>query len=290
MIDSAVESPESLRRIAAMLAFAATQMEMGPLVAAVPAGTVAPVVAPVVPAAPIAPSPPAEVMKADAGHASELRDPAQVFGGAAPNPSVPTAPLPIAGNAETSGASTVTTGTAEVELDGAGLPWDQRIHSTPAKKNANGLWRMRRAVDPNLIQTVEAELRVKYPAKVAPVQTTVPLPPGPAAPDVPAPPVAGGAVPSVPAPPAPVTLPGNPAPGVPTGAVVAPGVPDGAAAFRAMMDKYSKEMGPNGRLNKAAMGPLFQQLGIGGWGDLHKRAELIPAVVAECERLAPVAA
>lgn len=302
MIDSAAESPESLRRIAAMLTYAASQMEMAPLATAsstVPAGTV---VVPAAPSLPVAPvvvaSPPVEVMKADAGHASERRDPAQVFGGAAPaapNPSVPAAPLPIAGNVATPDASTVTTGAANadgvVDTDGAGFPWDERIHSTPAKKNANGLWRMRRAVAPQLIQDVEAAMRAagwgKPAAPPAPVQTTVPLPPGPIVPAAPPPVVA---VAPVSAPLAPVTLPGNPAPGVPTGPAGVAGVQTGADAFRLMMDKFSKEMGPNGKLNKAAMGPLFASLGIGGWGDLHKRAELIPAVVAEAERLTAVAA
>jgi hypothetical protein len=287
MIDSAAESPESLRRIAAMLTYAASQMEMAPLAAAT--GTV---VAPAAPIAPVAPLPPVEVMKADAGHASEHRDPAQVFGGAAPAvPLVPAAPSVGTAAAPPAAAPTTEVVSTAVELDGAGLPWDQRIHSTPAKKNANGLWRMRRAVDPNLIQTVEAELRAIYPAKVvAPVQTTVPLPPGPAAVVVPAPPVAGGVVPPVSAPLAPVTLPGNTTPGGAPNPPAVAGVPTGTNAFQVMMDKFSKEMGPNGKLNKAAMGPFFAQLGIGGWGDLYKRADLIPTVVAEAERLTAVAA
>lgn len=299
MIDLAQPNdPANLRRMAALLLATADGAVSLPT-PSVPAGTVVAPAAPIVPAAPVAPSPPVEVMKADAGHASESRDPAQVFGGAAPtapNPSVPAAPLPIAGNAATPDASTVTTGAANtdgvVDTDGAGFPWDERIHSTPAKKNANGLWRMRRAVAPQLIQDVEAAMRAagwgKPAAAPPPVQTTVPLPPGPVV--VPAAPVAVVPVAPVSAPLAPVTLPGNAAPGVPTGPAGVAGVQAGADAFRLMMDKYSKEMGPNGKLNKAAMGPLFAQLGIGGWGDLHKRADLIPAVVAEAERLTAVAA
>jgi hypothetical protein len=73
-----------------------------------------------------------------------------------------------------------------VELDGAGLPWDARIHSGTPTKNANGLWRMRRGVDNPTIEAVEMELRANYPAPVkaaAPVQlSTVTVPAAPVAP------------------------------------------------------------------------------------------------------------
>jgi hypothetical protein len=208
MIDTAVETSVGLRRIAAMLLFSADQID-----GTVPAGTVAAPAAPALPAV-IAPSPPAEVMKADAGHASDLPDPAKVFGGASNVvplvPSVPTPPATIAAPPSAPTTSPAPAG-APVELDGAGLPWDARIHSGTPTKNANGLWRMRRGVDNPTIEAVEMELRANYPAPVkaaAPVQlSTVTVP---AAPVVPAPPMAGAN-----APPAPVTLPGVPTPGSP---------------------------------------------------------------------------
>lgn len=305
MIDSAAESPADLRRIAAMLTFMASQAEMAPLAASVPAGTVVPELPRPSPTMTIVPSPPVEVMKADAGHASELPQapsPAEAFGGASNVvPLVP--PPPSVGSAAAPPAAAPTTEAVSTAVDGAGFPWDERIHSTPATQNANGLWRMRRStaknpVTPELIQSVEAEMRAKgygKPLTPAPLQTTiptapaaptVPLPPtGAVAPDVPAPPVAGVIVPSVPTPPAPVSLPGNGAPGVPPSPAGAGGVPSGADAFRSMMDKFSKEMGPNGRLNKAAIAPYFATIGVSGWGELHKKPELIPGVVAECERL-----
>jgi hypothetical protein len=290
MIDLAQPNdPSNLRRMAALLLATADGI--------VPAGTVA---APAPAAAPIvAPSPPVEVMKANAGHASEQLDPAKVFGGATA-PEVPAVPLvpaaPSVGNAAAPPADQTKTEAVStaVELDGAGFPWDDRIHSTPAARNANGLWRMRRntaknPVTPELIQDVENEMRAKgygvKPTAPAPVQATVPLPPGPVVPDVPAPPVAGVVVPA-----APVSLPGNAAPGLPTGAPGVAGVPTGADAFRMMMDRFSKEMGPNGKLNKAAVAPIFAQVGVSGWGGLHAKPEAIPAVVAECERLTAVSA
>lgn len=274
MIDTAAESPADLRRIAAMLVFAASQVEGS---AAVPAGTVIVASPPAAPIVPVVPALPAvEVMKADAGHASELPDPAKVFGGASNVvPLVPSLPTPPAAEVATAPAAALAA-SGPVELDGAGFPWDARIHSGTPTKNANGLWRMRRGVLPNVIQDVEAELRTNYPAptNAAPL---VPLPPSvPVAPVVPAPPVA---------PAVPVTLPGVPTPGSPVQAPVVAGVPSGNDAFRLMMDKFSKEMGANGRLNKTVMAPIFATLGVTGWQEFFKRPELIPNVTAEAERL-----
>jgi hypothetical protein len=52
-----------------------------------------------------------------------------------------------------------------------------------------------------------------------------------------------------------------------------------------MMDKFSKEMGVNGRLNKTVMAPIFAALGVASWTDFFKRPELIPSITAEAERL-----
>lgn len=44
------------------------------------------------------------------------------------------------------------------EHDANGRPWDARIHSTPAKQNADGTWRAKRGVAAELVAAVEAEL------------------------------------------------------------------------------------------------------------------------------------
>lgn len=44
------------------------------------------------------------------------------------------------------------------EHDANGRPWDARIHSTPAKQNADGTWRAKRGVTAELVAEVEAEL------------------------------------------------------------------------------------------------------------------------------------
>lgn len=45
-----------------------------------------------------------------------------------------------------------------VERDIAGLPWDERIHSSSKTKNADGSWRGRKGVAPGVIVKVKAEL------------------------------------------------------------------------------------------------------------------------------------
>lgn len=54
-----------------------------------------------------------------------------------------------------------------VELDAAGLPWDERIHSSTKSKIANGEWKVKRGVSPATITRVEAELRALMAAAPA---------------------------------------------------------------------------------------------------------------------------
>lgn len=54
-----------------------------------------------------------------------------------------------------------------VDVDSAGLPWDERIHSSSKSTIANGTWKKKRGVDPALVATVEAELRGEEPAAAA---------------------------------------------------------------------------------------------------------------------------
>lgn len=66
-----------------------------------------------------------------------------------------------------------------VQLDAAGLPWDERIHSSSKALVAGGVWRQRRNLDKSILASVEAELRLVYPA---PASLTVGTPPVPVAP------------------------------------------------------------------------------------------------------------
>lgn len=62
-------------------------------------------------------------------------------------------------------------------VDKNGLPWDDRIHSTPAKLTKKGEWRAKRGINDALVAQVEAELRARgqqpQPAQMQPVQQPV---------------------------------------------------------------------------------------------------------------------
>lgn len=62
------------------------------------------------------------------------------------------------------------------ELDSAGMPWDERIHSGSKKTNADGKWKLRKNVDENLVKQVEAENRGAAPTGELPafLRTGVP--------------------------------------------------------------------------------------------------------------------
>lgn len=102
------------------------------------------------------------------------------------------------------------------ELDSAGLPWDQRIHSSSHKKKADGTWKRLRGVDDALVAAVEAELRqvmaadAPKPAAPAGAQPTGPEPTAPVSELTPEP-TAGSVFAQQPAPPAAVEpAPANP--------------------------------------------------------------------------------
>lgn len=69
-------------------------------------------------------------------------------------------------------------------VDAAGLPWDARIHSESKATVADGTWRKRRGVDPELVKQVEAELRGEPAVAATPEVTepsaSIPVPPAPA--------------------------------------------------------------------------------------------------------------
>jgi len=87
------------------------------------------------------------------------------------------------------------------QVDGSGLPWDDRIHSTPAKLTTKNAWRAKRGVTSAEVAAVEAELRARAPQPVMTAPVPVPMAPVPA--------------PTMPMPagyPAPVPVPMAPAP------------------------------------------------------------------------------
>jgi len=46
-----------------------------------------------------------------------------------------------------------------IEVDAMGMPWDARIHSGSRARVADGSWRQKRNLDPNVLAQVESELR-----------------------------------------------------------------------------------------------------------------------------------
>ena len=107
---------------------------------------------------------------------------AKVFGGEAPKPTAtdavapvaPQAPSPDAPVAPTAPTPTAPAAPAQnsgVVTDKAGIPYDKRIHSSPASINkGDGLWRAKRGRDEIEAKRIEAELLelMKVPAPVAP--------------------------------------------------------------------------------------------------------------------------
>lgn len=87
------------------------------------------------------------------------------------------------------------------EVDAAGLPWDERIHSSNHKFSKDGTWQYRRGVDKQLVKKVEAELfALMQQPTPAPVAASPMAPPPPAA-VPPAPPQPASAPPVAPPPP-----------------------------------------------------------------------------------------
>lgn len=71
---------------------------------------------------------------------------------------------------------------APIVLDGAGIPWDERIHSKPASMTDKGVWKKRRGADPAMIAKVTAELLATVGAGAPAADATPPpaaLPPLP---------------------------------------------------------------------------------------------------------------
>lgn len=127
----------------------------------------------------------AGAVAAIAAEHEELPDPATAFAGVSPEqafaPPSPAAgaapPAPPALPAATTADATIPTpppaasppATGGVETDKEGLPWDKRIHSSPAKINkSDGLWRAKKNLDASVREQVVSELRQVMAAPGAP--------------------------------------------------------------------------------------------------------------------------
>lgn len=110
----------------------------------------------------------------------------------------PVAPFASAGSVPTPPPVVPAPPVPATSLDSAGLPWDERIHSSSKNTVADGTWRRKRGVDEALVASVEAELRAlmgNAPAAGAGAPTVESAPiapvPAPAIPAAPAPAATG---------------------------------------------------------------------------------------------------
>ena len=113
-------------------------------------------------------------------------------------PAVPTVPSVAAPMAP----ATPTSHVVAVEYDKTGLPWDDRIHSSPSKKgdpkpvNADGTWRKKRGTAETYYNEIVAQLRAATQANAAAAPAAV-VPPTPVAAVAPAVPPAPVVAPSI---------------------------------------------------------------------------------------------
>lgn len=227
-------------------------------------GAAAPVVPPSAPSTAVAAVPPTAPAVPTAGSPQPPSVPSVPAPPNVPAAAAPTAPVPPANP-------------AAVERDAAGLPWDGRIHGSTKTKNADGTWRQKRSLDPQVKIAVEAELRAAAAATVPPAAPAAPAAPAGVAPPAPlTPPTAAASVPStagtvafpspaslaaapslpqaapavstppvVPSPPATTTAPTSGAPVPPTITAASPGaapVPPAGETFGTFMARIAPRM------------------------------------------------
>ena len=136
----------------------------------------------------------------DAGAVSTLAEISQIgFGQDAP-PQINPATVGFGGNTvvthshqrqtdlTTQQEPTQTINTSGVAVDKSNCPHDSRIHSSPPKINADGMWRKRKNVEQAEFDLISNQLRGIM--SVNPVQHHAPIAPPPAPPAPPAPPIA----------------------------------------------------------------------------------------------------
>lgn len=108
----------------------------------------------------------------DLNEASVVLAALQALKGSAAPVAMPMAEAPVA---DLPAAAPVETGAGLPDVDKDGLPWDERIHSSNHKLNADGRWQRRRNVDDTLYVQVKSEL-LGTPAPVEPVAPIAPTP------------------------------------------------------------------------------------------------------------------
>ena len=196
---------------------------------------------------------------------------------------VPTPPPPppvTTAGATTTPPTTATTaaaapGVVSVEVDSAGMPWDERIHQKGKSKKKDNTWKLKKGIDMALVQSVTAELAARRAAAPAPTAGSLPV----------APPAAGSN--TVPVPPVPNVAPvvGVPAPNGVAGVVPVPPAPavgsvgasDSLTPYRKLIDKIT-DLTKAGKLTPAKVNEICTSHGSPSLMQLKNFEALIPAV------------
>ncbi|QOR55764.1 MAG: RecT protein [Phage 65_10] len=134
------------------------------------------------------PLPPTHAPATAGAEVSTTAPAAQQATGTVPLPPAQTAVVaPPVAAAPVAQAAPVPPPGAAPSVDSKGLPWDHRIHSSKKSTIADGSWRKKTGVAPELVVQVEGELRGAMAAVAAtPAASAVPLPPVAAVPLPPA--------------------------------------------------------------------------------------------------------
>ena len=180
-----------------------------------------------------------------------------------------------------------------IEVDSAGMPWDHRIHASSRAKVADGTWRQRRNLDPNVLALVQSEqlqvmglpspaaadivddLATNVAALGNPEETFIAAvvpPPPPAAVPVPPPFVPSAVVPA-----APVAI-APPPPSTPAGAVTTASRSEGTpVTFPQLVTRITKMLAAK-ELQQADIAAACQSLGIPHMPALASRPDLVPSM------------
>lgn len=202
---------------------------------------------------------------------------------APPPPAVTAAPPPPASEAlltqeadRVADQAPAATASAPGDLDIEGLPWDARIHSTPATKTAKGVWRARRNLDATVKSTVADELR----AAMNDSSVAEPGPTEPAAVDAATAFGAGGAGNAAEAPPAPAAE----AP-PPPATTAAPPPPAAAAPAETGEITYPQivTMANDKGMDYNSLNEISITLGLTKFAELAKRPDLFAMFVSGIE-------
>lgn len=167
-------------------------------------------------------------------------------------------------------------------LDKAGLPWDERIHSSSKNFTADGSWRKKRGVTDGVVFEVEAQLRnlmgIPEPTPAAPITANPSTWPAPTPRGI----IQTSRIPEV----AQASVPPPPPPAAPGPALVpTPADMDARQAYIKLVGSASKAMQEQ-KLSKEEMQVILDKYGVPTLPLLMTaRPDLIPTVAMELEAI-----